>query len=241
MFFPQQSTCRDASRHRRAASSATRRLEPAAARAARYVRERRLVPPRRQPSEGARRRLSRCTAAPVATAGGRGRSSGATVLSVTPLVAAPAPSAPRAAACRAGRDRTSAGAVLVRFLRAGACVSPPRHRSLPLLLSHRLRRTSRRRSRSPACKRGTPTCLRQRYLLHTPLIDECAEYSRPQPGPGQLAARKTLAKHARHAQRPQRWPRRRYELCESASATLLHGATAAAASKHAGAALAFQS
>ena len=188
MFFPQQSTCRGASRHRRAASSVARRPTPAAARAARYVRERRLVPPRRQPSEGARRRLSRCTAAPVATAGGRGRSSGATALSMTPLVAAPAPSAPRAAACRAGRGRTSAGVRLapvpVRFLRAGACVSPPQPRFLPLLLSHKLRRTNRRRSRSPACKRGTPTCLRQRYLLHTPLIDECAEYSRRSPGPG---------------------------------------------------------
>ena len=188
MFFPQPSTCRGASRHRRAASSVARRPTPAAARAARYVRERRLVPPRRQPSEGARRRLSRCTAAPVATAGGRGRSSGATALSMTPLVAAPAPSAPRAAACRAGRGRTSAGVRLapvpVRFLRAGACVSPPRPRFLPLLLSHKLRRTSRRRSRSPACKRGTPTCLWQRYLLHTPLIDECAEYSRRSPGPG---------------------------------------------------------
>ena len=175
MFFPQQSTCRDASRHRRAASSATRRLEPAAARAARYVRERRLVPPRRQPSEGARRRLSRCTAAPVATVGGPSRSSGATallaVLAATTVLAAtrllrpvpaPAPSAPRAAVSRAGRGRTSAGAVLVRFHRAGACVSPPRSRFLPLWLSHKLRRTSRRRSRSPACRRCTPTCLRQR-------------------------------------------------------------------------------
>ena len=157
MFFPQQSTCRDASRHRRAASSVARRLEPAAARDARCGRERRLVPLRRQPSERALRRPSRCTAAPAATVGGPSQSSGATVLSVTPLVAAPAPSAPRTAVCRAGRGRTSAAAVLVRFLRAGACVSPPRHRFLPLLLSHKLRRTSRRRSRSPACKRGTPT------------------------------------------------------------------------------------
>ena len=160
-----------------------------------------MVPPRRQPSAGAPRRPSQCTVAPVATAGGPSQSSGATALSVTPLVAAPAPSAPPAAVCRAGRGRTSAGVRLapvpVRFLRAGACVSPPQPRFLPLLLSHKLRRTNRRRSRSPACKRGTPTCLRQRYLLHTPLIDECAEYSRPQPGPGQLAARKTLAKHAR--------------------------------------------
>ena len=177
MFFPQQSTCRGASRHRRAASSVARRLEPAAARDARCGRERRLAPPRRQPSAGARRRPSRCTAAPVATVGGRGRSSGATallaVLAATTVLAAtrllrsvpaPAPSAPRSAVCRAGRGRTSAGVRLapvpVRFLRAGACVSPPRHRFLPLLLSHKLRRTNRRRYRSPACKRGTPTSIR---------------------------------------------------------------------------------
>ena len=154
--------CRGASRHRRAASSAASRPTPAAGLDARCGRERRVAPPRRQPSAGARRRPSQCTAAPVATVGGPSQSSGATALSVTPLVAAPAPSAPRAAACRAGRDRTSAGAVLVRFLRAGACVSPPRHRPLPLLLSHRLRRTSRRRSRSPACIFDTPTSLRRR-------------------------------------------------------------------------------
>ena len=174
MSFPQQSTCRGASRHRRAAFSVARRLEPAAARDARCGRERRLVPPRRQPSAGARRRLSRCTAAPVATVGGRGRSSGATallaVLAATTVLAAtrllrpaPAPSALPAAVCRAGRARTSAGARLapvpVRFHRAGACVSPP-HRSLPLLLSHRLRRTDMRRSRSQACRRCTPTSLR---------------------------------------------------------------------------------
>ena len=167
MFFPQQSTCRDASRHRRAASSATRRLEPAAARAARYVRERRLVPPRRQPSEGARRRLSRCTAAPVATVGGPSRSSGATallaVLAATRLLRpAPAPSALPAAVCRAGRDRTSAGVRLApRFLRAGASVSPP-HRFLPFSLSHIQHSTGRHHSRSPACIFDTPTSLRRR-------------------------------------------------------------------------------
>ena len=162
MFFPQQSTCRGASRHRRAASSVARRLEPAAARAARYVRERRLVPPRRQPSAGARRRPSRCTAAPVATVGGPSQSSGATVLSVTMLLTAPAPSAPRAAVCRAGRDRTSAGVRLApRFLRAGASVSPP-HRFLPFSLSHIQHSTGRHHSRSPACIFDTPTSLRRR-------------------------------------------------------------------------------
>ena len=179
MSFPQQSTCRGASRHRRAAFSVARRLEPAAARDARCGRERRLAPPRRQPSEGARRRPSRCTAAPVATVGGPSQSSGATVLSVTPLVAAPAPSAPRAAVSRAGRDRTSAGVRLapvpVRFLRAGACMSPPRHRFLPLLLSHRLRRTDMRRSRSQACRRCTPTSLRapRTSRRERPLVQVC--------------------------------------------------------------------
>ena len=176
MSFPQQSTCRGASRHRRAAFSVARRLEPAAARDARCGRERRLAPPRRQPSEGARRRPSRCTAAPVATVGGPSQSSGATVLSVTPLVAAPAPSAPPAAVCRAGRGRKSAGVrVSPRFLRAGACVSPPRHRFLPLLLSHRLRRTDMRRSRSQACRRCTPTSLRapRTSRRERPLVQVC--------------------------------------------------------------------
>ena len=162
MFFPQQSTCRGASHHRRAASSVARRLEPAAARDARCGRERRLVPLRRQPSERALRRPSRCTAAPVATVGGPSQSSGATVLSVTPLVAAPAPSAPPAAVCRAGRGRTSAGVRLApRFLRAGASVSPP-HRFLPFSLSHIQHSTGRHHSRSPACIFDTPTSLRRR-------------------------------------------------------------------------------
>ena len=190
MSFPQQSTCRGASRHRPEASSATRRPTPAAARAARCVRERRLVPPRRQPSVGARRRPSQCTAAPVATVGGPSQSSGAkallavlaatTVLAATRLLRpAPAPTAPRAAVCRAGRGRTSAGVRLapvpVRFLRAGACVSPPRHRFLPLLLSHRLRRTDMRRSRSQACRRCTPTSLRapRTSRRERPLVQVC--------------------------------------------------------------------
>ena len=165
--------CRGARRHRRAASSAASRPTPAAGLDARCGRERRVAPPRRQPSAAARRRPSRCTAAPVATVGGPSRSSGATallaVLAATTVLAAtrllrpaPAPSAPRAAVCRAGRDRTSAGVRLApRFLRAGASVSPP-HRFLPFSLSHIQHSTGRHHSRSPACIFDTPTSLRRR-------------------------------------------------------------------------------